>query len=91
MFFYVVYKLHYDNVPNLRGRKGHGRGQESSGSDRDAESDDEFNFASVEEAEGGSAKDSESGQKGSNQRVETNLAEHGGDEPNKGEKAKTMT
>ena len=59
--------LRHLDVPNLRGReflrevpKDHGREQERSGRDRDAESDDEFDFGSAREAEGGSAEESES-------------------------------
>ena len=48
------------NVPNLRARtvlKDRAREQKRSGKDRDTESDDKFNFGSVEEAEGVSAED----------------------------------
>ena len=51
--------LRHLDVPNLRGREvlqDHGREHEMSGSDHDAESDDEFYFGSAEEAEGGSAE-----------------------------------
>ena len=69
-------------MPNLRGRtnrKDHKREHEGSESARDAESDDEFNFGSSEEAEG------------SSQKKEPKSAKYGGDEANKGEKAKTET
>ena len=61
-------------MPNLRGRKDrkdHEREQERSGSDRDAESDDEFDFGSTEEAAG------------NKRRKELKLAEYRGDEANK--------
>ena len=70
-------------MPNLRGRKNHEREQERGGSDREAESDEEFNFGLVEEAEGGNT--------GHNRMKEPESAEQGGDEANKGEKAKTKT
>ena len=77
------------DVPNLRGREyvpnDHGRGREVL-KDRDAESDDEFDFGSAEEAEGGSAEESKSGHKGSNRKKEPKPAKHGGDEAIKGEK-----
>ena len=50
--------LRHLDVPNLRGGEvpeDHGREQERSGRDRDAESDDEFDSRSADEAEGGSA------------------------------------
>ena len=49
-------------------------------------SDDEFNFGSVEEAEGGSVEMSESGHKGSSQKKESKAVNHGGDEAIKGKK-----
>mgnify|MGYP006973862329 CR=1 FL=1 len=58
--------MHYLDVPNLRGREvsqDHGREQERSRRDRNTESDDEFDFGSVEEAEGRSAEESGSGHK----------------------------
>ena len=78
-------------MPNLRGRtdrKHHRREQERSGSDRDAESDDEFDFGSAEEAEGRFAEESMSGRGGSCRKKEPKSANHGGDEGNKGEEAK---
>ena len=84
--------MQYLDVPNLRGREvpqDHGREQERSGSDHDAESNDEFDFGSVEEVEGRSAEESISGRGGSSRKEESKLAEHGGDEANKGEKAKS--
>ena len=83
--------LRHVDVPNLRGRKvpqDHKREQERSGSNCDAESDDEFDFGSTEEVEDGSAEEFVSGHGGSNKKKEPMLAEHGGDEGNKGEKAK---
>ena len=67
------------DVPNLRGRKE----QESSRSDHEAESDEEFDFASAEEVG--------SGYRGSNQREGTEPADQGGDEAKKGKKTKTKT
>ena len=43
------------------------------------------------EAEGRSAEESESGHEGNNRKKELKPAKHGGDEPNKGEKANTET
>ena len=62
--------LRHLDVPNLRGRtvtvpNDQAREQERSGKDRDTESDDEFDFGSAEEAEGGSAEKSGCGQRGS--------------------------
>ena len=81
------------DVPNLVGReflreapKDHGREKERIEKDRDAESDDEFNFGSVEEAEGGSAEESESRHKGSSRMKEPKPTKHGGDDTIKGEK-----
>ena len=79
------------DVPNLRGRivpKNRAREQERSGRDRDTELDDEFDFGSAEEAEGGSAEESGSEQKGSNRRREPKPTKHGGDDAIKGEKTK---
>ena len=76
-------------MPNLRGRRvlrDRTRDQERSGRDRDTESDAEFDFRSAEEAEGGSAKESESRHKGSSGRKETKPTMHGGDDSIKGEK-----
>ena len=81
-------------MPNLRGRKhlqDHGREQERNRSDRDAESDDEFDCGLVEGAEGGSTKESVSGEGGNNRKKEQKPTEQGGDDANKGEKAKTKT
>ena len=78
-------------MPNLRGstdRKHHGREQERSGRDRNAESDDKFDFRSAEE---GSAEEFGSKREGSSRKKEPKPASHGGDEANKGEKAKTET
>ena len=66
-----------------RGRKDHEREQESSKSDHEAESNEEFDFGSDEEAEGGYM--------GRNIRQEPKSAEQGGDEAKKGEKANTKT
>ena len=49
--------------------------------------DDEFDFGSAEEAEGGSAEEFKNGHKGSNQKKEPKPAGHGGDEAIKGEKS----
>ena len=68
-------------MPNLRGRKE--QEKERSGSDPEAESDEEFDFGSTEEAE------DEHG--GNNQRNESEPAEQGGDEAKKGKKAKNKT
>ena len=79
-------------MPNLRGRKNpkdHKREHEKSGSDCDAESAVEFDFGSVEEAEGGSAKEFKSGHGGNNRREEPKSADQGGDESKKGKNAKT--
>ena len=76
------------DVPNLRGRRvsvDRVREQERSG--RDTESDNEFDFGSAEEAEGGSAELSESGHKGSSWKTEPKAANHGGDEAIKGKKS----
>ena len=73
---------------DVRGRKisqDHRREQERSGRDR------KFDFRSAEEAEGGSAKESESGHGGNNQKEEPKAADQGGDEAKKGKKAKTKT
>ena len=43
-------------------------------------------FGSAEEAEGGSAEESENRHKGSSRKEEPKLAKHGGDEAIKGEK-----
>ena len=67
------------DVPNLRGRKDHEKDQERSGSDREAESDEEFDF--------GSAEEGESGYRGSNLSKEPESAEQREDETKKGEKA----
>ena len=78
-------------MPNLRRREvpqDHRRKQERSGSHRDIESDDEFDFWSVAEAGGGSTKESESGREGNNCKEEPKPAKHGVDEANKGEKTK---
>ena len=75
-------------MPNLRGRdvpNNHRREREVL-KDRNAESDGEFYYRSVEEAEGGSAEDSENGHKGSSQKKEPKKAKHGRDEIIKGEK-----
>ena len=53
--FSGVLGLRHLDVPNLRGRKDHEREQERSGSGREAESDEEFDFGSAKEAEGGFA------------------------------------
>ena len=68
--------------------EGSGKGVEF---DRDAESNEEFDFGSAEEAEGGSTEEFKSGHEGNIQRKEPKSAEHGGDEANKGEKTKTKT
>ena len=76
-------------MPNLRGRRvsrDQAREQERSGRDRDTESDDEFDFGSVEEVDGGSAEKSESGHKGSSRKKEPKPTMHGGDDAIKGEK-----
>ena len=44
--------LRHLDVPNLRRRKDHERELERSGSDREAESDEEFNFGLAQEAKG---------------------------------------
>ena len=78
--------LRHLNVPNFRGRdvpSNHGRGREVP-KDHDAESDDKFDFGSVEEAKDGSAEESEREHKGSNQKKEPKPTEHGGDEAIKG-------
>ena len=83
--------LRHLDVSNLRRRdvwNDHGRVREVP-KDREAESNDEFNFASAEEAEGGSAEEFKSGRKGSSQKKEPNPAKHGGDEASKGERPKT--
>ena len=75
-------------MPNLRGTdisNDHGRRREVL-KDRDAKSDDEFDFGSAEEAKGGSAKEFESGHKGSSRKEEPKPAKHGGDEAIKAEK-----
>ena len=54
--------------------------------DCEAESDDEFDFGSAEEAEGGSVGESESGHKGSSRKKEPKPTNHGGDEAKNGEK-----
>ena len=62
--------LRHLDVPNLRGRtvlQDRAREQERSGRCRDTESDNKFNFGSVEEAEGGYAEESKSGHKESSQ------------------------
>ena len=79
-------------MPNSRGREvpqDHRREQERSGSDRDAKSDDDFDFESVEEAEGGSAEESTSECGGNSRKEEPKPAEQGVDEANQGEKAKS--
>ena len=79
------------DVPNLRGRNvkeflnDHSTGREFS-KDCDTKSDDEFDFGSVGEAEGGSAEESESGRKGSSRKKESKPVKHGGDEAIKGKK-----
>ena len=81
-------------MPNLRGRKDpqdHEREQRRSRINHDAKSDDEFDFGSAEEAEGGSMEESVSECEGSRRRKEQKSAKHGGDEANKGEHAKTKT
>ena len=77
--FSCVVGLRHLDVSNLRGRKDrkdHEREHERSESDRNSESDDEFDFGSAEEVEG------------SSRRKEPKSAEHWGDEANKGENAK---
>ena len=77
------------DVPNLRGRKvpeDQAAEQERSGRDRDTESDVEFDFGSVEEAERGPAGKSGCGQKGSSGRREPKPTIHRGDDAIKGEK-----
>ena len=59
-------------MPNLRGRKDpkdHRREQEKSGSDRETESDEQFNFGSAKEAKCGSAEESKSEYEGSSRRL----------------------
>ena len=63
-----------------------GRASERSGRDRNPESDDEFDFGSVEEAEGRYAEESGSGHKESNRKKEPKPSKHEGDEAIKGEK-----
>ena len=78
-------------MPKLRGRidlKDHEMGKERSGSDHEAEPNDEFYLGSDEDAEGRSAEESVSGRGGSSQKKEPKPVEHGGDEANKGEEAK---
>ena len=80
--------LRHLDVSNLeRGRKT----TKGSRSDRAAESDDDFDFGSTEEAEGGSAEEAESGHGGSNRRENPKSAEQGGDEAKKDEEAKTKS
>ena len=77
------------NVPNLRGSRvsrDEGREKERSGRNPDTESDDEFDFGSVEEAESGSVEESKIGHKGSSRKEEPKPTMHGGDEAIKGEK-----
>ena len=62
--------LRHLDVPNLRGRKDHEREQERSGSDREAEYDEEFDFGSAEKPKGGSVEEAESVHGGSNRREE---------------------
>ena len=79
-------------MPNLRGREvsqDHGREQERSRSQYDAESDDEFDFGLAEGDEGGSAEEFVRGCGGNNRKKEPKSIEHGGDEANRSEKAKT--
>ena len=76
------------DVPNLRGTdisNDHGRRREVL-KDRDAKSDDEFDFGSAEEAEDGSAEESKSGHKGRFRKKESKPAKLRGDEAIKGEK-----
>ena len=78
-------------MPNLRGRNvkeflnDHSTGREFS-KDCDTKSDDEFDFGSVEEAEGGSMEEFESRHKGSSRKEELKPTEHGGDDTIQGEK-----
>ena len=87
------------DVPNLRGRdrdtesdvgrtfpNDQAREQERSGTDRDTESDEEFDFGLAEEAKGGSAEKSGSGQKGSSRRREPKATMHWGKDAIEGEK-----
>ena len=66
--------LRHLGVPNFRGRRvlrDQGREQDRSGRDHDAESDDDFDFESPEEAEGGYMEES---------KKESKPTKHGGDE-----------
>ena len=81
------------DVPNLRGRTvtvtvpdDQAREQERSGGDRDTESDDEFDFGSAEEVEGGPTEKSGCGQNGSSRRRESKPSMHWGDDAIKGER-----
>ena len=81
--------LRHLDVPNLRGRtvpNDQAREQERSGTDRDTESDEEFDFGLAEEAKGGSAEKSGSGQKGSSRRREPKATMHWGKDAIEGEK-----
>ena len=79
------------DVLNLRGSKDHGRDPGRNVSDHENESDEQFDFGSTEEAEAESVEKSESGHESINRRKEPKSVEHGGDEANKGEKAKNKT
>ena len=88
--FSGVLGLRHLDLPNLRGRQvpqDHRREQERSRSHR-TESEEEFDFRSVEEAEGGPVEEAKSGREGSIRKKESKPAKHGGDEANKGEKTK---
>ena len=81
------------DVPNLRGRDLRDlRGSNDQGREkedpkiRDTESNGKLDFRLAEEAEGGSAKESESGDKGSGRKKEPKPTKHGGDDAIKGEK-----
>ena len=82
-----VLGLRHLDMPNLRGREvlqDYERKQERSGSHRDTESEDEFDFGSAEEAEGGSTEESESEHKGSSRRKEPKPTMHEGQEDRRG-------
>ena len=79
------------DVPTLRERKEQERVPARSGRDRESKSDEEFDFGSVEEVEGGSVKEAKNSYRGINQSEELESAEEGGDETKKGEKFKTKT
>ena len=71
-------------MPNLRGRDVPKRREVPK--DRDAKSDNEFDFRSAEEAEAGSAKESESEHKGSSRKKEPKPTMHREDDAIEGEK-----